>query len=333
MAESGYLTGIAGCGRIGSLYDEQGNGSGVYTHAGMYAATDGLRLACLSDPDSTRLAESGRYWGCAELFPDVATMLAQCPVDILSVTTPDQTHETVIRSALGAARPPRIILVEKPLAENAAAAEALLQDATAAGVTLLVNYVRRWDRMHRKVREFLRSGGLGEIRWVTGYYVRGMRHNGCHLVNLMRFMVGDMERLEPLGARETGSLPGDSSVHARVVFSSGAEGVLVALDQPGYAFSIFDLDFFGTKGRLRLTADGSRAEIHPVRKDPRFPGFNTLNPEPTVLASTYETAMLEAGKGLLGMLNNPEERRDNDGTEAVKDLAIIEHLLKMWPTI
>lgn len=329
MAEQGYLAGIVGCGRIGALYDEEGDGSGVYTHAGMYRATEGLRLACATDPAADRLRAFGDYWECSGLYDDVASMLAECPVDVLSVTSPDATHEHVVRAAIGVARPPRIILLEKPMAEDAATAQALLQAAEAAGVTLLVNYARRWDRMHRQIRDCLQSGALGDIRWISGYYVRGLRHNGCHLVNMMRFLGGEIEQAEIVGSRDRGSLAGDPSPHVRVVFRNGAEGMMVGLDQDGYAYSVFDLDIFGTLGRMRVTADGARAEMFSARQDPRFSNFRTLNPDPDVFGSTYETAMLEAGKGLVRLLKDPASSPVNHAREAVADMQVIESVLSV----
>ncbi len=326
MAESGFLAGVVGCGRIGSLYDAPGGGPGVYTHAGMYRATPGLRLACGADADPENARRFAERWGCADVFGDVATMLARRPVDVLSVTTPDATHEDVVRQALGAERPPRIIFLEKPLAGTAAAGERLLAEAEKAGVLLLVNYVRRFDRMHRELRDLVRDGGIGKPRLVTGYYVRGLRHNGCHLVNLMRFLAGEIVEAHPVGPVGGGSLAGDPALHARVVFAGGAEGLLVALDRPGYAYSLFDLDLFGDTGRLRLTADGARAELYPARPDPRFTNFRTLDPVPRVFASTYETAMLEAGAALVRLLAEPGGPVENHGEQAVADLRIIEAL-------
>ena len=329
MDEREFRAGVVGCGRIGSLYDEQSDGQGVYTHAGMYRATPGILLACGADPDPDRVRSFGRHWGCDNLFSDVQTMLEQCPVDVLSVTTPDNTHEEIIRQAVQARRPPRVVLVEKPLAATAQAGEKLLAEAEEAGVLLLVNYVRRWDEMHRNIRSLLHSDRLGTIRWVTGYYVRGIRHNGCHLVNLMRFLFGEIEQVEPVGRTDTRFLENDFSLHARVVFSSGAEGLLVALDQPGYAYSIFDLDIFGTKGRVRITANGARAELYSARQDPRFTNFKTLDPAAEIFESTYDRAMLEAGTDLVRLLREPGVDPVNHGAEAVADLQVIERLLSV----
>lgn len=81
--------------------------------------------------------------------------------DLIAVSTPNATHGAIAREAIARGIP---VLVDKPLAEDAAAARALVGAAAAAGVLLEVFQNRRWDGDFLTVRDLVSSGALGEVR-------------------------------------------------------------------------------------------------------------------------------------------------------------------------
>ena len=100
-ASGGLLrAGLAGCGAIGSGYDEGRAGRQVYTHAGMYSRLPMFELAAMADPDPERFARAGGCWGTRGLYPGVEGMLREEELDVLSVATPDRTHPEVLECVL-----------------------------------------------------------------------------------------------------------------------------------------------------------------------------------------------------------------------------------------
>ncbi|MEW6263554.1 MAG: Gfo/Idh/MocA family oxidoreductase [Thermodesulfobacteriota bacterium] len=324
----GFAAAVVGCGAIGSLYDEGRNNGAIYTHAGMYCRLEDFILKAGADRNEERLREFGRAWRVTGLYTSLETMLLRQETDIISIATPDHTHAPLIETCL-ALRPPRIIFTEKPLAENLEAGRKLIESCRAKNVHLVVDYVRRWDSTHRRIREFLENRGLGRIQTAVGYYVRGLRHNGCHLINLAHFLFGRFRRVRAFGRADQGSLPGDPSLHLHLETADDVGLDFIALDRRAYDFSLFELDILGETGRLRLLDGGRRFELYRVEPHPDFPNFKHLDGrKESWLFSTYEQAMLQAGRELAAVLRGEAARSVNDAAEALDDLAVIEAALR-----
>ena len=320
--------GLIGCGNIGALYDEGGTSANVYTHAGMYRQVAGLELVCASDVDEKRLQEFGNYWQVKRLYTDHEQMLTSESLDIVSIATPDSSHQEIIKDVLRLS-PPRLIFSEKPLANSSAAAEEIQCLCLEKDVTLVVDYVRRWDENHQLLKEFVGTGGLGEMQNVVGYYVRGLKHNGCQLINLIQFLFGPITHVQALGAADCGSIPGDPSLDVRFGLQDGNAGYMMGLDKKGYSFSIYEMEIFGTKGRIRLLNGGQSISFFPIEGDPHFPNFKKIseNSKPFWQQSTYGSALIHAGNELAAYLNGTRSSLENTADCAIADLRVIEAIL------
>ncbi len=316
---------LVGCGNIGARYDEApGFPDAVYTHAGMYSRLEDFELVCAMDADPVRLEEFGRRWGVRRLYGDLEEMLRIEWPDIVSIATPDEAHAEQVRTVI-AARTSRLVFTEKPLAQDTGTAMELLRLAREAGVTIIVDYVRRFDLKHNEIREFLAKGELGAIQNVAGHYVRGLRHNGCQLINLLRFFFGKVRAVQASPFSTGGSMPGDDSLDAFLSFEGGSEAVLLGSDRQGYGFSVYELDIIGRQGRLRLSATGECLEYGRVARDERFTNFSTIAPAtPPWSVGTYGKAMLRGGQEFAAILAGEARCPVNAAREAVDDLAVIE---------
>ncbi len=262
---------VIGCGFIGAGMKVPG--AGAQSHAAAWRDAEGVTLAGLVDPDAERLALAGARWGVEALYADVATMLEVVQPEVVSVASPDATHADVLEQVL-AADSVRAILAEKPLAIEVGRAEALVRTAVERGIILAVNYSRRYAPSHRRLAAWLASQPLGTISRVHGVYVRGIKHNGTHWLDLARWMVGEIAEIRGHGAVAPDAT--DATIDAELRFASGAVGTLHGIRDVTY--SLFELDLIGAKGRLRLTESGSRFEAWTTAPSRSFPGFNDLMP-------------------------------------------------------
>jgi predicted dehydrogenase len=86
--------------------------------------------------------------------------LAAAGLDAVVITTPLDTHETLVREAIALGLP---TICDKPFTPDAASARALVAEAERAGVLLAVYQNRRWDADFLTVRALLEAGALGEV--------------------------------------------------------------------------------------------------------------------------------------------------------------------------
>lgn len=323
-----FRAGIVGCGNIGSQYDENDTGGNVYTHAGMYRGIKEFDLLCASDINSKRLRDFGNYWQVDHLYDDYEEMFKNETLDIISVATPDETHYQVILDVLQY-HPPKIIFTEKPLANSIEQAIEVYKKCKEKDVNLVVDYVRRWDENHQRVKEFIEQGKLGRVQAIVGYYVRGIRHNGCQMINLIQFLFGRIIKVQVIGDSDLGSLNGDPSLNLLLTLEDGYQVNMIAIDQEGYGFSIFEIDIFGQEGRLCLCDGGRKIELYKADSDIQFQNFRSLNKvSSTWESSTYGKAMIRAGEEFVLFLLGESESLHNSVLDAIDDLYVIEAALE-----
>jgi predicted dehydrogenase len=203
-----------------------------------------------------------------------AALLAAGP-EIVSVCRPDATHAELVEAAL---RTPgvRAVLAEKPLALDAGAARSLADLARERGVVLAVAHFRRFAPGLRSLRDELAAGAIGELQHVAGVYVKGLLHNGTHWLDLLRFLAG-----EPVAVRgwdRFGEGGEDPTLDAELTLEGGAGARLAGLDTNAY--TAFEMDLVGTRGRVRLAEAGHVLERWDVADDERHPGYRVLRARP-----------------------------------------------------
>jgi scyllo-inositol 2-dehydrogenase (NADP+) len=135
--------GIAGFGLAGEIF-----------HAPLIAATDGLRIARISTSNPERQARARAAHPQAAIVGSVDELWDG--IDLLVVATTNDAHVALATAAL---ERDIAVVVDKPLAIDAAAAQELVD----RGGRLTVYQNRRWDGDFLTVRAAAESGELGEL--------------------------------------------------------------------------------------------------------------------------------------------------------------------------
>ena len=121
------------------------------------------RLHTLCDARPEQLERYRGQYPDANATTDFGAVLADPAVDAMVLATPASTHHEMARAALLAGKH---VFVEKPLATSSAACEDLIEVAENRQRTLMVGHVFIYNAAVRKVREYIDSGELGDIRYV-----------------------------------------------------------------------------------------------------------------------------------------------------------------------
>ena len=135
--------------------------AGRVFHAPLIAAEPGLELAVVVTRDAERRAQVAAAYPGAEVVDDADAVWERAgELDLAVVATPNRAHVPLARGALDAGL---AVVVDKPLASDAAAARALVQHAEAVGGMLTVFQNRRWDGDFLTLRDVLAAGRLGAV--------------------------------------------------------------------------------------------------------------------------------------------------------------------------
>ncbi|HHW09887.1 MAG TPA: Gfo/Idh/MocA family oxidoreductase [Firmicutes bacterium] len=138
---------IVGCGGI------------AQSHLGALKELSGARLAAAVDIMSERAEAVVKEHG-GTAYTDLAEALQNPNVDACIICLPHHLHKEATIAACSAGKH---VLVEKPMATNLADCRQMKAAADQAGVILMVGQVLRFRTIHRKAREILRAGEIGEV--------------------------------------------------------------------------------------------------------------------------------------------------------------------------
>lgn len=261
---------IVGLGRIGLGYDLTSRPADVFSHAKAYREHPAFELVAGCDPDPGRRGEFSAFCGAAA-YADPREMLAATRPEVVSVCAPTSRHRAMVELALEFG--PRLILCEKPLADDFADGLAMVARCRNRGVALAVNYMRRCDPGVVQLRRRLREGALGEIYKGVLIYSKGLLHNGSHYLDLLVDWLGMPEAFRVLHPGPT-QTPAGPEPDVWIEFPDGAGVTVLAGREARY--SVMELDLMGSHGRLRYADLGDTIELWHVAEDPMFPGYRIL---------------------------------------------------------
>jgi predicted dehydrogenase len=100
---------------------------------------------------------------------DIDTIVGDPGIDVIHVCTPNLTHVAIASAALQAEKH---VVVEKPMAPDAAAAHQLSALARARGSHLMVAFTYRGYPQVRRARALIADGEAGDVRLVHGSYLQ-----------------------------------------------------------------------------------------------------------------------------------------------------------------
>lgn len=260
-----YRAGLVGCGRIGTLWET--DPPTPVTHAGALSVLPQTILVAGASRGAEHLQAFGKRWGVDALYHDYREMFAREKLDIVCIATHPGLHRGIVEAAVAAGV--KGILCEKPLALSLTDADALVAACHSAGCVLSVNHSRRWDPAHRKAKEMVESGLIGDLVALYGF-CQGVKpfpawtadeegpliHDAVHLFDLFRLFAGEPISVVGTAVRRVQPFRVEDDSHAIFTFAHGLSGVAMVNELTRYYR--FGIEIQGTEGVIRLDGDGPR---------------------------------------------------------------------------
>jgi len=264
---------IIGCGQIAGGYDMGQAHPHPQSHAGAMRAHGGFTLSACVEPDAAKRAAFMAHWGVLRGYASLAGAIdaGEKPAAV-SICSPDGAHLDALSACL--ALRPRAVLCEKPLGADPDAAEALLKQLAAQGATVAVNFSRRFDGALKALAGEIAQGQWGAALSAAAWYVKGIRHNGSHMIDLLSWLLGPLNsgqvrRIVPGGYRD------DPTVDADLSLANGAPVRLFGADPA--ALTLFEAALLFERGRIDLTDRGYLISRRRAVEDPAWPGYRLLD--------------------------------------------------------
>jgi len=170
------------------------------------------------DRSKTALAKVVRRFPCVCPVERMDDMIDRC--DAVVVATPVMTHYEIAKTILLRGK---AVLVEKPLAISCTQARELMELADANNATLMVGHTFVYSPPVRKVKEYIRTGIVGDIYFVSSSRVNLGIHQkdinvlwdlAPHDLSILLYWLGDNPcRVSAIGRACVGALPDVANIH------------------------------------------------------------------------------------------------------------------------
>lgn len=226
-------------------------------------------LVAVCDAQPARAAFAARRFGALAAFSDLDTMLDEAKPDGVCIVGPPQMHHELGLRVLARGIP---VFVEKPPSLTLAEAQALATAARSNHTWGMVGFMKRYAPANVVAKEYEAGESFGHLSSVTMVHGCGpyddMRRmllfNGIHMLDLARFLAGDIVEVFAYGVAAAG---GVQAVSAVMRFASGALGQLNM--NSGHTWSdTYEQVYLSGEGAA-VVIDGSRS-VEVMSPDRRF---------------------------------------------------------------
>lgn len=216
-------------------------------------------LVAVCDLVADKARYAARKYGALAWYTDVETMLDQAKPDGVCVCGPAEMHHQVSLQVLRRGIP---VFTEKPPALTLAQAQEMADTARQHGTWGMVAFMKRFAPANVVAREYMDQPAFGRLSSITLMHGSGpyddlrrmLLFNGIHLLDLGRYLAGDVDSLFAYGL-QTPQRTQAVSVSFR--FTSGAVGQLNM--NSGHTWSdCFELVYLSGEG-AGIVIDASRA--------------------------------------------------------------------------
>ncbi len=129
-------------------------------HNQAIAATQGLQLTAVADPNPERLAAAQKYSPDVKTFADATLLLDSGLLDLVVISTPPNSHYSWAKESL--TRGIHVVL-EKPMALTVEECDELIALAAEKNLLLVVYQNRRYDTDFLTIRQIIAAGEIGEV--------------------------------------------------------------------------------------------------------------------------------------------------------------------------
>lgn len=264
----------------------------------------GVQVVGVVGSDPGRAAAKARAANLPRVYDSLDEVLADPAIDVVHVATPNDVHVDQSRAVIAAGKH---VVCEKPLALTAADAALLADEARASGKVHAICFNLRFYPSNHQARALVRSGAIGEPRFVTGAYLqdwlllptdwnwrlvparagelRAVADIGSHWLDLARFITGrrivevmaDLHtfvptRRHPAGPVETFAAATTDTPDADLVeepmTSDDGAGILLRFEGGARGTVSISQVSAGRKNSVTIEVDGSESALSWFSEEP-----------------------------------------------------------------
>lgn len=235
----------------------------------------------IASREPAKLAECRNKFNCPKTYASYEELLRDPEVDAVYIPLPNSMHR---EWTIKAAQYKKHVLCEKPIGLNAAECREMIKVCRENGVVFMEAFMYRYTDCTRKVLEVLRSGVLGEVKFVHSVFRfllnrpgcikyqpelggGSLYDVGCYPLNFTGMVVDELARIQaavtgkPVPSAAPGPMPESISVQCMkeggvdMIFSALLKyptGLIASIHSGFNAQKQIESQIVGTKGVLQV---------------------------------------------------------------------------------
>jgi predicted dehydrogenase len=245
------------------------------------------RLVAVCGRNNKAVSSFANHYGYDRIYDDWKKLVNDPSIQILDNCAPPDLH---LEPCVAAAEKGKAVLCEKPLARTADESYEMYSATKKTGQVNMTAFNKRFLPSTLYARELVQSGRLGKITHVVGTFYNiemgngfsdpnfpfmwlfrretaghgALNDLGSHLVDLMRFIVGEItsvcgatqtfvkERPLPDDATKKGTVDVEDAIVGCLRFEGGAVGTISVSWMPVSVRDYLTLEVYGTNGSFRF---------------------------------------------------------------------------------
>ncbi|EHJ01501.1 oxidoreductase domain protein [Clostridium sp. DL-VIII] len=267
--ENKYNVLIVGAGNIGAFFDKPLS-MNILTHAHAFSNTEKFNLLGFIDLDRSKAEEASVIW-TTSVFESLEDAFRMHTVDIISMCVPDNYHYEILKKVLNF--PVKLVFAEKPLAKTLEEAKEIRNLYYEKGTACLINYSRRFVPEFEEIRNEFFDGKYGKFITGSGYYGKGVLHNGSHMVDFLRYILGEITTTQSFNYNYD-FYEDDPSISAIINFKNG--GIFTMMNVPCNLYTIFELELLFERKKIKIKDSGFKIEVYDLADSTIFKGYKNL---------------------------------------------------------
>lgn len=285
---------IIGAGKMGAFYDYP-NSEMILSHAHIFSNKEEFELVGFVDADGIKAQEAARIWN-VDCFSSVTEVMSKIHVDIAVIAAPDNVHFEIFRQLITLNI--KNIVLEKPICLTLHEAKIMMKLEQEYQPNIIVNYSRRFIPEYIELKHNIISNYYGKFLSGTGYYGKGLIHNGSHMINLL-LMFFEKVVVKNVTNEINDFSNNDPSIQAELQIQDGIFN-LNYIDSRIY--TIFEMDLFFEKARIRLLDSGKKIEIYTTYESDIYVGYKFIKPS-NIIYAQLEHSLNFMSENILQIIN------------------------------
>ncbi len=303
---------VIGCGSIGALKKDHIDYPGspnILTHCNAIDRYSQTELLAIIDTDDNQLQKAKAKWNprlTNRSYEEMILNGGKQP-DIVVIAVPTENHFEILTEVLKFGIP-KLIIAEKPFCKIWNEADEIMHYAKEANASIMVDYIRRFSGKYQEIKKQIDSDIFGKALNCRVLYTRGLKHEGCHGIDLMNWFFGECIYLKishgyPIIDKDKN----DPTFEVIAGFEKCPSVIFQPCD--GRQYGIFEIDICFEKGRLRFIDNGLYVESYPINQENEW-GHKSLDYSLTSIIRTetqLNTALYKLMDNAVKFLDGKED--------------------------